>query len=104
MKSSGKFDSTSYSNHEANGMIVESNKSASKRYFRLSASRLVFGMLALVSLLFFTACEDDSSNLQDQGQNIIPERFKIDIPSSLCSTTSLKSATLKSATAKGCAF
>ncbi|MFA6401667.1 MAG: hypothetical protein WCX31_08590 [Salinivirgaceae bacterium] len=58
----------------------------------------IFGMLALSAAMFFTACEKETVLPKDQETTILPERFKIDIPSSLSNSTH-KSGSLKSAKA-----
>jgi hypothetical protein len=59
----------------------------SKNYF--------YGILAATAILFFSACEENNVQPQNDNYGILPERFKVDIPNSL-SNTSFKSAGLKS--------
>jgi len=52
-------------------------------------------MMTVVAVLFFTSCENSLMDQKNNDSGIIPERFKVDIPSSL-SNSDLKSTSLKS--------
>ena len=64
----------------------------------MKKSKLLFGIIIVVGVLFFVSCEDEKINPPSQDETIIPERFKVDIPSSL-STDAYNPSTLKSASA-----
>lgn len=49
-------------------------------------------MLVAISVLFFQSCEKNELDPVDNHDNIIPERFGIDIPSSISSDVAAKSA------------
>ncbi len=60
----------------------------------MKTRNLILGTLAFIAISFFTSCEDN--NIEPQNDyGILPERFKVDIPGSL-SNTGTKSASLKS--------
>lgn len=62
----------------------------------MKTRNLLIGLFTIILVLFLSSCEEDSPSDQNQDFGILPERFKVDIPSSL-SKTSQKTATLKSA-------
>lgn len=64
----------------------------------MKTSKLFIGILATVAVMFLTSCEENNTEPIDQNQTILPERFKVEIPSSL-SNDNYKVATLKSAEA-----
>jgi hypothetical protein len=55
------------------------------------------GILAIVATLSFSSCENSLLDQKDNSYGILPENFKVDIPSSL--SNNLKSTTLKSTAA-----
>lgn len=57
----------------------------------MKTRNLILGTLTFIAVVFFTSCEDN--NIEPQNDyGILPERFSIDIPTSLSNESSLKSA------------
>ncbi len=61
----------------------------------MKTRNFLIGMMTAVSVLFFASCENALMDQKNNDSGILPERFKVDIPSSL-SNADLKSASLKS--------
>ncbi len=61
----------------------------------MKTRNFLIGMMTAVSVLFFTSCENTLMDQKNNDSGILPERFKVDIPSSL-SNADLKSTSLKS--------
>lgn len=61
----------------------------------MKTTKRLFGMVAIVAVMFLVSCEENAPNPQNQDQTILPERFKVDIPKSL-SNDDYKSGNLKS--------
>jgi hypothetical protein len=61
----------------------------------MKTRNLLIGMMTAVAVLFFTSCENTLMDQKNNDSGILPERFKVDIPSSL-SNADLKSASFKS--------
>lgn len=56
-------------------------------FFKISGASLIITMLVVAFALMFTSCEQNSTEPQKVTKDILPERFKIDIPASLSSNT-----------------
>jgi hypothetical protein len=56
--------------------------------------RILFSMAILATVIFFQSCEKNELDTISDPDNIIPERFKIDIPSSISSNVRTKSANI----------
>lgn len=63
----------------------------------MKTRNFIIGMFALMAMLTISSCENSLIDQEKKEFGILPEKFKIDIPSSL--SNNLKSAELKSATA-----
>lgn len=61
----------------------------------MKTRNFLIGMMTAVAVLFFTSCENTLMDQKNNDSGILPERFKVDIPSSL-SNADLKSTMLKS--------
>ena len=61
----------------------------------MKTRNFLIGMMTAVAVLFLTSCENTLMDQKNNDSGILPERFKVDIPSSL-SNADLKSASLKS--------
>jgi len=61
----------------------------------MKTRNFLIGMMTAVAALFFTSCENTLLDQKKNESGILPERFKVDIPSSL-SNADLKSTSLKS--------
>lgn len=59
----------------------------------MKTRNLIIGLLTL-AVMFLTSCEDNNVNPDNKDYGILPERFKVDIPSSI--SNEIKSASLKS--------
>lgn len=71
---------------------VENKKFQTLKKNIMKTKNLFFGLLALLTVLFFSACEKDTPEEKDE-YGILPERFKVDIPSSLSRTTQNNTST-----------
>jgi|WetSurSiteA1Bulk_404760.scaffolds.fasta_scaffold00024_6 hypothetical protein len=60
----------------------------------MKTRNFLIGIMALAALLSFSSCENDLFNRNEKDYGILPENFKVDIPSSL--SNNLKSTALKS--------
>lgn len=96
MKPTEKLNVRCLTNLNENVMKMKTGKSERNGFGKIRSFSAIFGMLAISSALFFTACEQDDPIPNNQTETILPERFKVDIPSALSSDNTLKSATLKS--------
>jgi len=63
----------------------------------MKTRNFIIGMFAMMAMLSFSSCENSLLNQDDQDYGILPENFKVDIPSSL--SNNLKSTQLKSTAA-----
>jgi hypothetical protein len=63
----------------------------------MKTKNFFIGMFTIVAMLSFSSCENSLLDQEDKEFGILPENFKVDIPSSL--SNNLKSASLKSAAA-----
>jgi hypothetical protein len=61
----------------------------------MKTRNFLIGMMTAVAVLFFTSCENALMDQKNNDSGILPERFKVDIPSSL-SNADLKSTSFKS--------
>ncbi|HEX2395260.1 MAG TPA: hypothetical protein VHI78_07940 [Bacteroidales bacterium] len=62
----------------------------------MKTRNFIIGMFALLTMLSFSSCENSLLDQEEKEFGILPENFKVDIPSSL--SNNLKSAELKSTT------
>lgn len=60
----------------------------------MKTRNLITGILAIAATLFFPSCENSLFDQKEKDYGILPENFKVDIPSSL--SNNLKSASFKS--------
>ncbi len=56
-----------------------------------NTKKIFFGMLAASALFLFSACDENNVKPGDD-YGILPERFKVDVPASLTTSTTMKSA------------
>src|SRR5659263_202785 len=61
----------------------------------MKTRNFLIGMMTAAAVLFLTSCENTLMDQKNNDSGILPERFKVDIPSSL-SNADLKSTSLKS--------
>ncbi|MDA3892624.1 MAG: hypothetical protein PF517_13245 [Salinivirgaceae bacterium] len=97
MKKTVRLNVDKYSNENGGNSNMEALYEIKSSFLRISSSSLIFVMLAFVAALLFSSCEQDDVEPAKNELNILPSKFKVDIPSSISSNSSLKSASLKSA-------
>jgi hypothetical protein len=61
----------------------------------MKAKNIFIGTIALVAISFFTSCDQQEVTPSGEDYGILPERFKVDIPSSI-SSSEMKSTSFKS--------